>query len=378
MSNESSERRCTDQTHKGYNLIGCLNCKEEAKADDGIYTAGDVYGATKDFYSADRAEADAQREPEQVRDWTIGDVIAAYPDGTIVLDDGITTWNDVRAKEFLAKGKREPRAYETFAYCPITGRPFFMNLEHPEMGEVPTFGGPFDSYTIPEVDDDGGLSCERYDHDAGHWIEGCETLQVYLTTEQPCNHDLPTWVKRHHEADTMSCRHTRSRPTVAETNFSEKFWEIVNGAIGDWGGAHDVITMTRRAAYREAYDLIAAEFAEAESMPASPTVEAAENCCGQCGGPHPFDTSIPSVVWNRFVRECGLSDFLCLTCIVQQFVTVGSGFTATLWSEQFNGVPIEVVVNGKNAQDATLIQEENNSLRSRLREAAESLRRRTS
>ena len=36
-------------------------------------------------------------------DWSIGDVIAAYEDGTIVLDDGTTTWNPIRAKEFYDK-----------------------------------------------------------------------------------------------------------------------------------------------------------------------------------------------------------------------------------------------------------------------------------
>lgn len=39
----------------------------------------------------------------QKRDWSIGDVIAAYVGGTIVLDDGITTWNDIRAREFFDK-----------------------------------------------------------------------------------------------------------------------------------------------------------------------------------------------------------------------------------------------------------------------------------
>jgi hypothetical protein len=39
----------------------------------------------------------------QVPDESIGDVIAGYPDGTIVLDDGITTWNPRRAEEFKAK-----------------------------------------------------------------------------------------------------------------------------------------------------------------------------------------------------------------------------------------------------------------------------------
>lgn len=33
-----------------------------------------------------------------------GDVIAAYPDGTIVLDDGVTTWNPLRALAFVAEG----------------------------------------------------------------------------------------------------------------------------------------------------------------------------------------------------------------------------------------------------------------------------------
>ncbi|HCO9878511.1 TPA: ead/Ea22-like family protein, partial [Escherichia coli] len=31
--------------------------------------------------------------------------------------------------------------------CPITGRAFFMWIEHPTLGNVPTYGGPLDSYT---------------------------------------------------------------------------------------------------------------------------------------------------------------------------------------------------------------------------------------
>jgi hypothetical protein len=79
--------------------------------------------------------------------------------------------------------------------CPITHRPFFMNIEHPELGLVPTFGGPFDSYTIPETDEDGELRCQRYDHDAGEWVEGGEPL-CYLTTEQPEDNHLPKFVAR--------------------------------------------------------------------------------------------------------------------------------------------------------------------------------------
>ena len=55
--------------------------------------------------------------------------------------------------------------------CPITGRPFFMWIEHYESGRmVPTYGGPFDSYTIPIKGDDGEFVCERYDHDEGGWL----------------------------------------------------------------------------------------------------------------------------------------------------------------------------------------------------------------
>ena len=56
--------------------------------------------------------------------------------------------------------------------CPITGRKFFMWVTHHDTdADVPTYGGPFDSYTIPVKDEDGSYSCERYDHDFGGWRE---------------------------------------------------------------------------------------------------------------------------------------------------------------------------------------------------------------
>lgn len=63
--------------------------------------------------------------------------------------------------------------------CPITGRRFFMWIEHPSLGYVPTYGGPFDSYTIPTRDSSGEFSRERYDHDLGGWREG-ECVGLYL------------------------------------------------------------------------------------------------------------------------------------------------------------------------------------------------------
>jgi hypothetical protein len=91
--------------------------------------------------------------------------------------------------------------------------------------------------------------------------------------------------------------------------------------------------------------------------------------CGGCGGPHPFDTSIPSVLWNEVVRPSGGSDYLCATCILRLFAAAGRGFVAELYGEGFHGLPIEVTVNGEAAQAAAKIQDENNLLRHQLREA---------
>jgi hypothetical protein len=88
--------------------------------------------------------------------------------------------------------------------------------------------------------------------------------------------------------------------------------------------------------------------------------------CGGCGGPHNFDTSVPSVVWNSVIRVAGMSEYLCTSCIVRAFVEAGVSFTATLWSgdiEKLNGVPIEVRVSGEVARDAARISEENTALR---------------
>lgn len=68
--------------------------------------------------------------------------------------------------------------------CPFTKRPYFMHLEHQELGRVPTYGGPFDSYTIPAPDDDEHLRCERFDHDAGNWVEGGEPTGLLVISER--------------------------------------------------------------------------------------------------------------------------------------------------------------------------------------------------
>jgi hypothetical protein len=72
-------------------------------------------------------------------------------------------------------------------FCPFTKRPYFMHIDHDELGRVPTYGGPFDSYTIPSPDDDGHLRCERYDHDAGQWVEGGEPAGLIVVSEDEYN-----------------------------------------------------------------------------------------------------------------------------------------------------------------------------------------------
>lgn len=64
--------------------------------------------------------------------------------------------------------------------------------------------------------------------------------------------------------------------------------------------------------------------------------------CGLCGGPHGFDTSIESVLWNRVIRDRGLPELLCLSCIVVEFTKAGESFTATLWGSEFNGTSIHI------------------------------------
>jgi hypothetical protein len=77
------------------------------------------------------------------------------------------------------------------AKCPITGRPYFMTLEHPGLGMVPTYGGPYDSFTIPRAEGEASqpwhereLRSERYDHDAGWWVEGGEPIPLRIIHDE--------------------------------------------------------------------------------------------------------------------------------------------------------------------------------------------------
>ena len=73
-----------------------------------------------------------------------------------------------------------------YAECPVTGRPFYGNMEHPKRGLIAMYGGPLDVYSVPELQDkDGELGRERYDLDADCWVEGGEPLGYFYREQQP-------------------------------------------------------------------------------------------------------------------------------------------------------------------------------------------------
>lgn len=77
--------------------------------------------------------------------------------------------------------------------CPLTGLRFFMWIEHHKTGQmVPTYGGPYDSYTIPVRDDDGSFCRERYDHDFGGWrTDVIEDIGIQIVSDQAYVSDEP-------------------------------------------------------------------------------------------------------------------------------------------------------------------------------------------
>ncbi|OSL75447.1 hypothetical protein EAXG_01982 [Escherichia coli TA054] len=109
--------------------------------------------------------------------------------------------------------------------CPITGRAFFMWIEHPTLGNVPTYGGPLDSYTIPTKDGDGEFSCERYDHDFGGWVES-ECLGLYLIDDrEQCRvYELEERVK---ELDALEISLPERSSMLHRTDFNEDYHTVM-------------------------------------------------------------------------------------------------------------------------------------------------------
>jgi len=86
------------------------------------------------------------------------------------------------------------------------------------------------------------------------------------------------------------------------------------------------------------YEILAEMVLRGWRSPRPGADEASQNPkCDGCGGPHSFDTTVPSPIWNEVVRARGGPEYLCLTCIALAFVRAGKGFTAELWGLEFNG-----------------------------------------
>lgn len=119
--------------------------------------------------------------------------------------------------------------------CPITGREFFMWIDHPENGMVPTYGGPFDSFTLCEPDGDGTFHCERYDHDAGHWTDAWEWIDLRLIDGQREDHE-------HGTVEELQAEIARLNAMI-NTPHTDEWFEAVRleaaHQIERWGTAHD-------------------------------------------------------------------------------------------------------------------------------------------
>lgn len=65
--------------------------------------------------------------------------------------------------------------------CPMTGWEQWGQVEHPHEGWLMTYGGPYNTYTIPKLDREG-LVFERYNfcQDAGNWSDEAPEYVVDL------------------------------------------------------------------------------------------------------------------------------------------------------------------------------------------------------
>jgi len=108
MSDKPADQRAPEPRYQGRELsVLTLQWENIADAKPSSFEMADQWDAFR--YCAnqlrERLAAAEPREGETQDDWSPGDIIDAKPDGTIVLDDGITTHNARRAKDYLA-GKR--------------------------------------------------------------------------------------------------------------------------------------------------------------------------------------------------------------------------------------------------------------------------------
>lgn len=144
---------------------------------------------------AEPISADQVYKPEPVTEWLTCPKckhMSPYSPikAKILAEDAERITKQARAALAEREAQQEPVAWCPDV-CPITGLPFFMWIEHHETGQnVPTYGGPYDSYTIPVRDKDGSYYRERYDHDRGGWLtDEVEDVGVQIVSDQAFVYD---------------------------------------------------------------------------------------------------------------------------------------------------------------------------------------------
>lgn len=114
---------------------------------------------------------------------------------------------------------------------PITRYPLFMWISHPELGYVPTYGGPYDSYTLTERDENGEFFRHRYDHDRGGWVEdeyvGLIVVEDWLPKNQV---ELDEYVR---DNPTIELQERRKADSTESVSFDE-----LNAAVAEVTGCN--------------------------------------------------------------------------------------------------------------------------------------------
>lgn len=95
--------------------------------------------------------------------------------------------------------------------------------------------------------------------------------------------------------------------------------------------------------------------------------------CSGCGGAYRFDTSVPSPLWNRVIRQQQLPEYLCTACIVRAFAKAGESFTASLSGDGFHGLLIEVRIDSAQSRATEELQERHIALRVKVMETLSTL-----
>lgn len=141
---------------------------------------------------------------------------------------------------------------EPLPQCPVTGRDFFMTIQGEDGKWYDTYGGPFDSYTIPKWNgEDQEFRSDRYDHDADCWVDGGEPYPFILVDESEQN-------ERIEKLEDLAAENTRLREAlhkIADDDYcignvldTAREALAATPATAEWLAAHDAQVAARAVA----------------------------------------------------------------------------------------------------------------------------------